>query len=46
MVLKYITGAEPLTEESFANYQATLDSFGLQSCIEVYQAAYDRYLDR
>ncbi len=46
MSLKYITGGEPLTEESFATYKQTMDDFGMQECIEVYQAAYDRYLQR
>lgn len=46
MTLKYITGSEPLTEESFDVYQQTMDNFGMQECIEVYQAAYDRYLQR
>lgn len=46
MTLKYITGAEPLTDESFQTYQATLDGFGMQDCIQVYQNAYDRYLAR
>ena len=46
MTLKYITGAEPLTQESFGTYQATLDGFGMQECIGVYQTAYDRYLER
>ena len=46
MTLKYITGAEPLTDESFQTYQATLDGFGMQDCIRVYQSAYDRYLAR
>ncbi len=46
MSLKFITGAEPLTEESWETYKAALDSFGLQECVEVYQSAYDRYLER
>lgn len=46
MTLKYITGGEPLTEESFAAYQEALEGFGVQDCIDVYQSAYDRYLDR
>lgn len=46
MTLKYITGSEPLTEESFDVYQQTMDNFGMQECIEVHQAAYDRYLQR
>ena len=46
MTLKFITGAEELTEESFAEYQTTLESLGVLECIEVYQSAYDRYLER
>ena len=46
MSLKFITGAEPLTEETWANYQASMDAFGMQECIAVYQSAYDRYLER
>lgn len=46
MTLKFITGGEELTEDSFATYQQTMDDFGLQECIGVYQDAYDRYLQR
>ena len=46
MTLKYITGGEPLTKDSFQSYQDTLDGFGMQECIAVYQSAYDRYLAR
>ena len=44
--LKFITGAEPLTPESWQTYKETMDTFGLQDCIRVYQSAYDRYLAR
>jgi putative aldouronate transport system substrate-binding protein len=46
MVLKFITGNTDLNEQTFADYKETLKSFGVEDCIEVYQAAYDRYLER
>lgn len=46
MSLKFITGAEPLNEETWNAYKDTMDSFGLQECLEVYQSCYDRYLSR
>jgi putative aldouronate transport system substrate-binding protein len=46
MTLKFITGNTELNEQTFAEYQQTLKDFGVEDCIEVYQAAYDRYLER
>jgi putative aldouronate transport system substrate-binding protein len=46
LVLKFITGGTELTPESFAEYQETMKSLGIEDCIEVYQSAYDRYLER
>ena len=44
MRLKFITGAEPLNDETWANYIQTLKSMGLDRAIEITQAAYDRYI--
>lgn len=46
MVLKFIIGAEPLTEDSFADYVHKIENMGIQNCLDIYQAAYVRYLDR
>ena len=44
MRLKFITGAEPLDDASWANYIAKLKGMGLDRAIEITQNAYDRYL--
>ena len=46
MVLKFIIGAEPLTEDSFADYVSHIEEMGIQNCIDIYQTAYERYLER
>lgn len=42
MGLKFMTGDESL--DSFDAYLAELDAMGLQECLEIQQAAYERYL--
>ena len=41
--INYIVGQDV---ESFADFQAELEANGLQTVLDVYQAAYDRYLAR
>jgi len=43
-LLKFITGTEPLNDDSWAAYVEGCNSFGLETCVEVYQKAYDDYL--
>ena len=45
MVLSFITGDEVLTEESYAAFVDTCIGMGLDQMDEIYQAAYDRYLE-
>ena len=43
-ILKFLTGAK-----SFDEYDAFVDrlyGFGIENCIDLYQAAYDRYLEK
>ena len=46
MVLKFILGIEPLNEESYAKYVKNIESMGIQTCVDVYQTAYERYQAR
>lgn len=46
MIVNFIMGREELTPESFAAYQAQLESLGLSDYLAVKQAAYERYLQR
>ncbi len=46
MVLKFILGIEPLTEQSYADYVKRVEDMGIQTCIDVYQTAYERYQAR
>ena len=41
--VNYIIGADNRTYEEFRD---TLYEYGLQTCLDIYQAAYDRYLER
>lgn len=43
-VAAFITGQEPLTQESFDNFRENLVAMGLENCTALYQAAADRYL--
>lgn len=44
MVLKFISGMVPLTD--WDEFESTLESLNVDRAIEIYQAAYDRYLTR
>ena len=46
MVLKFITGIEPLTRESYNAYVKHIRDMGIDHCLEIYQTAYERYLER
>ena len=43
-VPEFIMGSRPLWE--FDAYVDTLNSMGLDRCIEIYQTAYDRFMGR
>lgn len=45
-IMKFILGQSELTEESFAVFQDTIISMGGNRMEELYQAAYERYLDK
>lgn len=45
-ILKFITGAAPLTREGYDAFVATAESMGLSKMDEIYQSAYDRYLEK
>jgi putative aldouronate transport system substrate-binding protein len=42
--VQFITGDKDLSE--IADFQATLEGMGVDTCCELYQAAYDRYMNR
>lgn len=44
MVPKLIIGTEPLTKESFDAYVKQVYALGLDTCLEIKQAEYDRYM--
>ena len=44
MIPKYIMGTEDLTKESFEAFKEQVKSLGADRCIELTQAAYDRYM--
>lgn len=44
MILKFIIGEEPLT--GISQFQDEITAMGIATCIEIKQAAYDRYLNR
>lgn len=44
--LAWITGAKALTDESWAAFTQTIGDMGIDECVKLYQAAYDRYQDR
>ncbi len=46
MIVNFIMGREPLTEESFAAYQAKLHELGLDEYLALKQKAYDRFVAR
>ena len=43
-LLKFLTGAEPVTDQSWGAYVDTIESMGISDCMAVYQNAYDEYL--
>lgn len=43
-ILKFMTGSEPITDESWNAYVQELDVLGLSEVLQVYQTAYDEYL--
>lgn len=44
-IAAFITGQEPLTQESFDAFRENMAAMGLEDCAALYQAAADRYLD-
>lgn len=46
MIAKFIMGREELTPETFAAYQAQMESLGLSQYLEIKQAAYDSFTAR
>jgi len=44
MTIKFITGAESL--DGYDNFVEQLNTYGLQTCLDIKQAAYDRYINR
>lgn len=44
MLNKFLVGAEPM--ENWDAFVQRLNEMGIQECIDIYQAAYDRYLGR
>ena len=45
-ILKWILGEEALTPETFSILGETLKQTGIDECLDIYQAAYDRYATR
>lgn len=45
MSISFMTGASDI-EAEWENFVSTIESMGIESCIEIKQAAYDRYLQR
>ena len=43
-ILKFMTGAEPLNDETWDAYVANLESLGINDVLEVYAGAYSEYL--
>lgn len=46
MAVKFITGQESLNADSYADYVARIKAMNIDDCLGVYQAAYERYLQR
>lgn len=40
---RFITGVDPITDESWADFQATLESMNIQELVDLYQGVYDRW---
>ena len=45
-VLAFITGSRPLTDESWNEFVSGIEGMGIEKCVEIKQAALDRYLSR
>lgn len=45
-ILKFITGAEELTEESYDAFVQNAISMGLEDMVDLYQTGYERYLEK
>ena len=45
-VLAFITGSRPLTDESWNEFVSGIEGMGIEKCVEIKQAALDRYLNR
>lgn len=45
-VLRFIVGEQELNDANWDEFQNTLTTMGIDDCIEIYQAAMDRYADR
>ncbi len=43
-ILKFMTGAEELNDESWNAYLADMDDLGMQDVLAVYQSTYDEYM--
>lgn len=43
---KWVTGADTLDEASFSAYESALSSMGIDRYTEIYQTAYNRYLEK
>lgn len=46
MEAKFISGAQPLNAQTFAEYVKQIQSFGLDKAISIYQKAYDSYMKK
>ena len=45
-VLAFITGSKPLTDATWEELVSGIEGMGIQKCIDIKQAALDRYLQR
>ena len=45
-VLAFITGSRPLNDESWNEFVSGIEGMGIEKCVEIKQAALDRYLSR
>lgn len=46
MALKFVTGAQELNEQTYAQYVSDIEAMRLQEALDAQQSAYDRYLER
>ncbi len=45
VILNFMTGAQPITDDTWNSYIAVLEDFGLQTVVDTYQNAYDEYVN-